>query len=296
MLLSLRFGPWLTIAGLLLSSQALAQGQPAGGPGATSGSPGPAVSPPQNPGGTPGTNDQNPLLLPAREGRASGPSERTLKLSLAPEVLLGGTRRMNDLPSGNAIDERYSINYQAGLYLGIGPWVDVGAYWQHTGLGTESPTGYGNLTAIDSRLSLNAAMLEVRLNPIRYDWARLFLGITGGLAWQSVDYRATPIANPAEAGGQTLVKCGATDGPSLGLGASVGGDFDVGAGWEFLLRATGSVYRFSSDTLKNDGNPCATGAGSSTLLQAQLGFRYRFDLGEGTMDDKGEKHTAGAPK
>ena len=67
MLLSLRSGPWLALAvASLVSSSALAQGQPGGGQGAgtTGSSPAERGTPlPQNPAGTPGPTDQNPLLL-----------------------------------------------------------------------------------------------------------------------------------------------------------------------------------------------------------------------------------------
>ena len=292
MALSLQFEWRLTLASLLLSSAALAQGQP-GGPGAVPAPQAPTSPAEQGitqaspPSGSPGTSDQNPLLLPTRQGRATGPSERTLRLSLAPEVLLGGSVRIGDSATGYAFDERYSVNFQGGLYLGIGPWVDVGAYYLHSGLGTEAVTGTGNLSGIDSRRTLDAAMLEARVNPLRSDWARLFLGVNLGLGWQSVDHRGTP--NQGDSGLVDLTvktKCDATDGPSLGLGGSLGGDFDVGAGWEFLARGSMTVFRFSSDPVKNDGVACTAGAGSSTMAQIQLGFRYRFDLGKGTMVDK----------
>lgn len=239
------------------------------------------------PTGTPGPNDQNPLLLPTRQGRATGPSERTLRLSLAPEVLVGGTVRLGSSHTGYEFDERYAVSFQGGVYLGIGPWVDLGLYALHTGIGVEAEKGYNNLSGVDTRRTLNAGMFEARVNPLRSDWARLFLGVNLGLGWQSVDHSGNP--NAGQSGQVDLTsprRCDATDGPSLGLGGSIGGDFDVGSGWEFLARGSMTVFRFSSDPVENDGVACTSGAGSTTVAQLQLGFRYRFDLGKGTMVDK----------
>jgi len=230
------------------------------------------------------------LLLPsaafAQESSAklSTKTPPAFQLSLAPEATVGGTYRLNDAASGYPIDERFGANYDLGLYLGLGRRVDVGVHYLHTHIGVENESNVAQNNGIESRRALDAALLTGRFFAFRNDWAGIFLGLTAGLGWQSVDHRASLVQQSGSSPVFTKVRCQASGSASLGLGVGLGAQFEVDKGTEFLIQFAGMNNQGSSDTLKDGGVDCASGSGSSTLLMAQMAFRYRFDLGGSSKD------------
>jgi hypothetical protein len=104
----------------------------------------------------------------------------------------------------------------------------------------------------------------------------MYVALALGASWQHVEASgsrggATGGVVPPEA-----FVCSASDGPGFALGAGVGIDVDMERNLAFLAQVEASGHRLTSDPL--DG--CAPGSGSVTGVGAQVGFMYRFDLGD----------------
>lgn len=151
----------------------------------------------------------------------------------------------------------------------------MGVHYLHTGLGNEQTKNVATENGVENLRTLNSVVLDARFFAWRNSWAALFVGLNVGLGWQHVEHSSTTVAQPFSSPTLTKTYCEVTGGPGLGLGASLGGEFDLDDNNAFLMVASGSTNRLSSDTL----DKCTDGAGSSTLLLAQIGFRHRFDLG-----------------
>lgn len=220
------------------------------------------------------------LLCPRAALAQDKPNPATpapLRYTLAPEALIGGTARVGDSATGYELDERAAINYALGLYLGIGRRFDVGAQYFHTGIGVETESRVAAGAGVESRRTMDSALLDLRFFAFRNDWAGLFLGLNAGLSWQSVDHSATQVAQPESSPVFSRVSCQASASPRAALGVGVGADFDLDTGASFILRGSGLTNQLSGDTIGD----CAAGAGTTNLLLLQAGFRYRFDLGGG---------------
>lgn len=205
--------------------------------------------------------------------------DKPLQFSLVPEVSAGASFRVNDAATGYPFRERASLNYRLGLALGIGERVDVGVHYLHTGLGTEMTRNVATESGVESARSLDAAVLDARFYVLRGGWVGLFLGFNVGLGWQHVAHIATTVTQPESSPVFTKRRCEADGSAGLGLGVSLGGIFDLDDNNAFLMTATGSTHRLSSDPLESGGTVCADGAGSSLLILTQIGFLHRFDLG-----------------
>jgi hypothetical protein len=217
--------------------------------------------------------------------QAAQAQETPLTFTLAPEVTAGVAYRANDAATGYPMHERGALGYRAGLYLGIGKRFDVGLLYQHSGIGIEKTTNVATEPGIETRRTLDGLVLEGRYFAWRNSWAGLFLGLQLGLGWQGLDHTATRVEQPESLPRIIKVRCSASGGPGLGLGANLGGEFDINEGTSFLMLLSGTTHRLSSDTLQDGGADCADGAGSSSVFLAQIGFRHRFDLG-GSADKK----------
>jgi hypothetical protein len=213
------------------------------------------------------------------------PKGKPFTLSLAPEFTAGTALRLNEPATGYPLHERVAIHYQMGLYLGLGQRADVGVHYFHAGIGTEKTTDVGVNTGIHTRRTLDGAMLEGRFFAWRNSWAALFVGLQVGLGWQRAEHTVTRVEQPESSPVFTRGRCDVRGGAGLGMGASLGGEFNLGSGASFLVLASGTTNRLSSDPLRDGDAACADGAGTTNLFLGHVGFRYRFDLG----GDKGKK-------
>ncbi|MCS6900252.1 MAG: hypothetical protein RMJ98_12200 [Myxococcales bacterium] len=206
------------------------------------------------------------------------PKEKPFALSLSPEFTAGTAIRLNEPATGYPLHERLAITYQLGLYLGLHQRADVGVHYFHAGIGTEKTTDVGVSTGIHTRRTLDGAMLEGRFFALRNSWATLFLGLQIGLGWQRAEHTVTRVEQPESSPVFTRGRCDVRGGAGLGMGASLGGEFDLGSGASFLVLASGTTNRLSSDPLPDDNSSCVDGAGTVHLFLGHIGFRYRFDL------------------
>jgi hypothetical protein len=207
--------------------------------------------------------------------QAASAQDKPFTLTLTPEASAGPTVRLNDAATGYPISERGAVNYQLGLYLGLGQRADIGVRFLHTGLGVETTTNVATESGVRSRRSMNSGAIDARVFAWRNSWAALFVGFNVGLGWQKVDHTITRVEQPFSAPLVSRSRCEVRGGPGLGLGAGLGGEFDLEENTSFVLSVSGMTNRFSSDPIEG----CADGAGTVNLFLAQIGFLHRFDLG-----------------
>jgi hypothetical protein len=204
-----------------------------------------------------------------------GPPAHTLGLELS----LGVASRLNDSSTGTPFSERNGLTYRGGVYWAPSRLLAVGVDYAHARAGVEEISERQSSVGSKTERALDSLLLDLRLYPLHGDTVRIFVGLMGGAAWESVDRQGSVVSNAQIMPTIQTFSCKASSSVGLGLGASAGLDVEMGGGTAFLLRGAGLSYRMPSTMLKDGDDPCVPGAGTTALFQAEIGFQYRFDLG-----------------
>lgn len=206
--------------------------------------------------------------------------ERSAPPTLGLEFGLGGAVRVNDSATGVPVTQRLGVGLHGGVFFGLDRLVALGVTYNQAQAGVESLSiSEGNFSTRTQR-ALQAVLLELRFFPLRGEKARLFLGMKGGIAWE----QANSVGSETYASGSSpiIVTYGCRSSGKVGfsgLGVDAGVDVELGGSTSLLLRGSAMNYRLPSTPLLDGNDYCTQGAGSTTMVQAEVGLSYRFDLG-----------------
>jgi hypothetical protein len=217
-----------------------------------------------------GTDDPVGKKVPARE------PEHVPTLNI--EGLIGGAARLNGSSTGYSFSERGGVGYQLSLSWTPSKRFSVGLGYLHSGVGVEEGQTASGFTGIQTRRVLDAALLDLRLFPVRGETVSFFVGLLGGVGFEGVDQRGSVVSQSFAQPKIDTFSCQARGGAGLGLGGAMGLDIDMGGGASFLVRAAALTFALPSKTLSDGDTPCASGAGTTNSFQGQVGLQYSFDL------------------
>ncbi len=186
---------------------------------------------------------------------------------------MGHASAWSDVP----ITRRTGLGMHLGVYYATSRTLTFGLQYNHSYGGREKNSGtIENAIAVDR--SIHAMLGEVRVHPIVGDSGRLFVSLLLGGSYESASMVVAYNQQPGPAVADLRVaRCSGSGSPSLALGAGVGGDFELGGGFAFLLRTAFLGHRLSDAPIDGDG--CRIpGAGSVPNFEAHAAFAYRIDL------------------
>jgi hypothetical protein len=210
-----------------------------------------------------------PETSPASDPAAAGP-----RSTLALQGDLGIASRLGGVDSGFDASARQGLVLAASALWSPVRTFDVGLGYQRTGLGTEELAPSAQYATARIARTMQSAWLELRAYPVRGERGGLFLGLMLGPSWETSSASVyVPPASTASSG--RSFRCSGAGTPSVALGASLGGELDLGSGIALITRVVGASYRGSGDFVDD----CFPAIGSAVTVDGRVGLAYRFDLG-----------------
>ena len=258
-------------------------------PAATDAPPPPAP-PPATPPATTAAPAAPPAAAPAAPPAAAPaptppaeekkPEPPPVEHAIGPEVALGSSLRLGGSSTGNEVTERFGLSYAAGVYWGMSRLWSVGLQYSRSSAGTEQVSEAAGSNGVSTRRAIQAFLANLRIHPIRGKAGRVFVGIHGGLSHEKVEQSGSLLVTSGVQPRFVSFKCNASGSSSLAIGASLGGELELGGGFAMLTRFSFTANRLSDSVLEDgDGFGCAAGAGSTPVIDGRVGVAYRFDLG-----------------
>lgn len=242
--------------------------------------PPPAPEPPPEPALEPtyDPDEEQPFMPEATPvddsaGKSAPPPELTLGIGIDGGVF----GRLEGETEGFANGSRGDIAYGGGLWFAPNRLFTIGLSYQRLGLGSEETAAHQAYSVAIKRAT-NVGWLTGRVYPLRGDTAGLFIQGMFGLSWQALEANGTsaqggtPYVAPAAG-----FRCNARGAARLAIGVGVGAEVEVERNLAFIARGELHAHQLSNDPMDLDG--CAEGSGTATVLGAQIGLLYRFDLG-----------------
>ncbi len=234
--------------------------------------PEPAPEPSYDPGEE---QPPTPQATPADDsaGKSAPPPELTLGLGIDGGVF----GRLEGQTEGYASGSRGDIAYGGGLWFAPNRLFTIGLSYQRLGLGSEE-TAPHQAYSVSVQRATDVGWLTGRVYPLRSDTAGLFIQGMFGLSWQALNANGTTLSSgtPSVAPA-TGFRCSARGAARLAIGVGVGAEVEVERNLAFIARGELQAHQLSNDPIDLDG--CAEGSGTATVLGAQIGLLYRFDLG-----------------
>ena len=214
---------------------------------------------------------------PAPASSAPAGPEKPAEHGVSPEVTIGSAFRLGSPASGATVTERQGIAYRLGMFWGMSRAWAVGLQYDRSGAGTDAIRYPGTVNGEKTERGIHSVLAELRAYPLRTNDARLYLGLLFGFSHEYASHSAIYNSNPIQPEFQT-VRCGGAGSPSLAIGAGLGGDYELGGGFAVTGRLSFLGHRLTDGAIDSDGSPCLRGAGTTSIVSAQAGFRYTIDL------------------
>ncbi|MCK6586032.1 MAG: OmpA family protein, partial [Polyangiaceae bacterium] len=104
------------------------------------------------------------------------------------------------------------------------------------------------------------------------NWIGVYLGIGGGVTWQSLDTSTAQLISDQVSDISTST-CSGSDAASLGFRGGLGAEVPLRFGLVLMGEAGVDRYQLASESLDN----CALGAGDATLLTFRAGFAFGLE-------------------
>lgn len=221
-----------------------------------------------------------PAAAPTPPAEPTKTEAAPVEHAIGPEVALGSSLRLGGSSTGNEVTERFGLSYHAGVYWGMSRLWSVGLQYSRSSAGTEQVSEAAGANGVSTRRAIEAFLADLRIHPIRGKAGRVFVGIHGGLSHEKVEQTGSQLVTSSVQPRFVSFRCNASGSSSLALGASLGGELELGGGFAMLTRFSFTANRLSDGVLEDgDGFGCAAGAGSTPVIDGRVGVAYRFDLG-----------------
>lgn len=249
------------------SAPAAAEAAPALPPPAPA--PTPVAPPPAPPASTSAPAKAPPAAPPGPEK----PAEHTF----SPEATIGAAFRLGSPASGATVTERQGVAYRLGLFWGMSRSWAAGIQYDRAGAGADTIRYADTVTSDKTERGIHSVLAELRAYPLRWNDGRVYLGLLFGFSHEYASHSATYNANPIQPEFRTA-RCSGAGSSSLAIGAGLGGDYELGGGFAFTGRVSFLGHRLTDGAIESEGSPCLRGAGTTSVVAAQAGFRYAIDL------------------
>lgn len=214
------------------------------------------------------------------------PPESTIGI----EGFLGLSGRLGGGASGYEVAQRAGLTLGLGVLYALNRVFGFGVSYGYSNFGSErldpslnapnvSPRGNVANATIDR--GLHSLFLMGRAYPLRSDKAGLWAGLHLGVSWQTAAARGAVAVGDY---GSSIQPFSTNAEPKAGfsIGASIGGELELGSNFAMLTSVNFTHHRLTSDPLDTTRTaPPIPGVGASSQLDWRLALQYRFDVSGG---------------